>query len=146
MQGDVKGFGQSMGATAAVVASSRPELQGKIACLLLWVSDPVISYNKQKEEIFEEEGQKYKGKFWQEAKQADFLACLRNFKRGMHLVYGEYDRYVSKEERNKVIAEVKRKSQQILILKGQNHSPWKYDAAQNVYREELKILQKWFIG
>jgi len=137
-------LGQSMGAAASVVASAREELKGEIVCLLLWVPGPVLVFNKPANKIYEEEGEKYRGTFWLEAKKADFMGCLRKFKGKMHLVYGEDDRYVSKKSRDEVIAEVKKKGQKVMILKGQNHSPWKYDMAQEVYQEELKIIQDCF--
>lgn len=137
-------LGQSMGATASVIPSVRQNLEGKIICLSLWAPGPVLAFNKQANKTYEEEGEKYRGTFWLEAQNTDFMGCLRRYKGKIHLVYGEYDRYVSKKSRGKVIAEVKKKGQEVMILKGQNHSPWKYDTAQKVYKEELKMMQKCF--
>lgn len=136
-------LGQSMGAAATVIATSRQDLKDKIHCILLWV--PGVNDGDFKggyEEVFEEAGQKYKGRFWIEAHNADFFKCLEEYKRGIHLVYGEMDRYISKDLREKVIEIVKRKGEPIMILKGQDHSPWEYDVVQEVYKQELVKLKE----
>ncbi len=138
-------LGQSMGAAAIVIATSKQELKNKIPCILLWVpgvNDGDLTENS--EEVFEEGGQKYKGKFWTEASNANFFKHLQDYKRGIHLVYGEEDRYVSKALRDKVIEIVKKKGEPFMILKGQNHSPWEFNTIQNVYNEELEVLKKYF--
>lgn len=135
-------LGQSMGGAATVIATSRPELKDKIPVILLWV--PGVNegdFNGEAEEIFEEGGQKYKGKFWLEAKEADFFKCLDNYKGRIHLVYGENDKYISQELRDKAINAVKAKNEPVVVLKGQDHSPWEFALAQEVYKEELKLLQ-----
>ncbi|KKQ49157.1 MAG: hypothetical protein US68_C0018G0003 [Candidatus Shapirobacteria bacterium GW2011_GWE1_38_10] len=134
-----------MGGAATVIATSRPELKDKIPCILLWV--PGVNegdFNGNSEEIFEEAGQKYKGKFWLEAREADFFRCLGDYTGKIHLVYGENDRFISKELRDRVLVIVKEKGQQAKILKGQDHSPWEYDLVQKVYKEELDILKSSF--
>jgi len=134
-------LGQSMGGAATVIATSRKELKDKIPCILLWV--PGVNdgdFNGKPEEIFEEGGQKYKGKFWMEARKADFFKCLNAYKGRIHLVYGEEDKYISQDLRDRVIKIVKEKGQAVKILKGQDHSPWEYDLCQEVYQEELKLL------
>jgi pimeloyl-ACP methyl ester carboxylesterase len=137
-------LGQSMGASTTVVASARPEVKEKIKCLLLWVPDPKTTFDKSPNEIYEEGGQKYKGTFWQEAKDSDFFGCLNQFEGAIHLVYGENDKYISKELRNEVVDAVKAKNQKVIILPKQDHSPWEFDIAQQVYDEELIILNRCF--
>ncbi|OQY66433.1 hypothetical protein B6D29_02740 [Microgenomates bacterium UTCPR1] len=61
----------------------------------------------------------------------------------MHLVYGERDRYVDKRDIKELIKIVKEKEQPVKILKDQDHSPWEYDVAQEVYEEETKFLDKY---
>lgn len=138
-------MGQSMGAAVSIVATSKPELKDKIPCILLWA--PGVNdgdFNGGYDEVFEEAGQKYRGKFWKEARQANSFKCLEEYKGGIHLVYGEKDRYVSKELRERVIEIVKKKRQPYMVLKGQDHSPWEYDLAQDVYRQELVKLKEYF--
>ena len=139
-------LGQSMGGAATVVATSRPEIKDKIPCILLWV--PGVNegdFNGKPNEIFEEGGQKYKGKFWIEAREGNFFKCLDDYGGGIHLVYGEKDRFISQNLRNKVIDLVKSKGQQAEILKGQDHSPWEYDLCQKIYKEELEIIERYLV-
>ncbi len=138
-------MGQSMGAAATTVAASKPELKDKIPCILLWV--PGVNdgdFNGDYEEVFEEGGQKYKGRFWKEAQDANFFKCLDEYKGGIHLVYGEIDRYIDKESREKVIEMVKEKGQPFMVLKGQDHSPWEFDLVQEVYKQEIEKLKEYF--
>jgi len=137
-------LGQSMGGTATVIATSRPELIDRIPCVLLWV--PGVNegdFNGNPEEVFEEGGQKYKSKFWMEVREADFFKCVDRYAGGIHLVYGENDRYISLDLRNRVIEVIKSKKQPYVVLEGQVHSPWNYDSCQYVYTEELKFLDKY---
>lgn len=137
-------LGQSMGAAATVIATSKQELRNKIPCILLWV--PGVNdgdFKGEYHEIFEEAGQKYRGKFWIEAHNANFFKCLEEYKGGMHVVYGEKDRYISPDLRDKVIKLVKEKGQTFIVLKGQDHSPWEYDLVQEVYKEELTKLKEY---
>lgn len=135
-------FGQSMGATASVIASNNPDIKGKIHCLLLWVPDAVTTTDANPDETYEEGGQKYMGRFWCEAKNSNFFQCLEEYEEGIHLVYGEIDRYVKRELIERTIQMVKAKKQPVMVLKGQDHSPWEYNLVQNVYREELSKLNK----
>ena len=135
-------LGQSMGATITMIVAAKNELKDKISCILLWVPDPKSTYTNDGNEIGEEGGQKYRGTFWQEARDANFFQCAKDYQGGIHLVFGENDRYISQELRNKVIEEVKAKNQPYMILSGQDHSSWDFDIAQNVYKEELIFLKK----
>ena len=136
-------LGQSMGATTTVIAVNQPEIKDKISCILLWVPDAKSTVNHKSEEIFEEGAQKYKGKFWLEARDCDFFKCLDEFKGGIHLVYGEFDKYVEKEIIRKTIDMVKGKGFEVIRLKGQDHSPWTFDLVQTVYKKELKVLDRY---
>lgn len=137
-------LGQSMGATTTVIATSKPEIKGKISCILLWVPDPKSTFNEDPNKVEEEGGQKYKNTFWQEAKNSDFFKCLNDYNGKIYLVYGEDDRYISQELRDQIAKVVKDKGQPVKILKGQDHSPWDFDLVQEVYKEELKILKSSF--
>ncbi|HET9017219.1 MAG TPA: alpha/beta fold hydrolase [Thermomicrobiaceae bacterium] len=135
-------LGQSMGATASVLASARPGLRGRIACLLLWVPDPKATFGGNADEVYVEGGQCYRGRFWQEAEAEDFFAALEAFAGPIHLVYGEQDRYVSPELRRQVIEVVQRKGQQALVLPEQDHSPWDPALCEEVYRSEISLLAR----
>ncbi len=139
---EVNILGQSMGASATIAATSNPLIKDKIPCILLWVPDPETDFSENPGEICEEGGQKYRSTFWQEAKDSNIFQCLNDYKGKIHLVYGEVDRYVSKDLMNKTIKTVKDKGQEVMILKGQDHSPWEYDLAQEVYKQELDLLKQ----
>jgi len=138
-------MGQSMGAAVSIVATNRPELKNKISCVLLWV--PGVNdgdFKGDAEEICEEDGQKYTGKFWKEAQDEDSFKALEEYAGGIHLVYGEKDRYVSKDLRERVIEVVKKKGEPYMVLKGQDHSPWAFDLVQEVYKQEIEKLARYF--
>lgn len=137
-------LGQSMGATTCVAASADKTLQGKIVALLLWVPDPKSSTQVESDMVFEEGGQKYTGRFWNEARESDFFGCLDKYSNPIHLVYGENDRYISATLRDKVISRVREKEGKVCILSGEDHSPWQYENAQRVMSEEMKFLQNVF--
>jgi len=139
---EVNLLGQSMGASAVIVASSSSQLKGKIPCLLLWVPDPETDFTGDTQKIYEEGGQKYRGLFWQEAKDSDIYQCLTDYVGKIHLVYGEKDKYVKRKLVNKTLKIVEAKGQSTLILPGQDHSPWEFDLVQEVYRRELIKLQE----
>lgn len=135
-------LGQSMGASATVVATHNPAIVGKIPCILLWVPDPKSNIGEMAGQLYEEGGQKYDGKFWQEAKESNFYECLDLYNGAIHLVYGETDRYVDQELKNRTIDIVKDKGQKTMILHGQDHSPWEYDSVRVVYKTELELLNQ----
>ena len=139
---DVSLLGQSMGATATMIATNHPILKDKIGKIILWVPDPETDFKEDPETIGEEAGQLYKNSFWQEAKDMDFFECLDKYQGKIHLVYGEFDKYVSGELRDETVKKVSLKNGKILILDGQDHSPWEYEQARKVYKEELIFLQK----
>lgn len=134
--------GSSLGPSRIFVDSE--ELKDKIQCLLLWVPDPKSTFNNVVDAVYEENGQKYKGTFWQEVKEADFFGCLEKYKGAIHLVYGEEDKFITKDLREQVMAKVGEKGQPFIILPGQDHSPWAFDSCQKVYREELDFLRRCF--
>jgi esterase/lipase len=137
-------LGQSMGATTSMVVAAQTDLKDKIPCLLLWVPDAKSNVNLDPEVIDEEGGQRFKNRFWTEARDADFFEALDSYSGGIHLVYGETDRYVSQDLKNKTVEKIKSKNQPYMILTGQDHSSWDYDAAQKVYSEEIEFLRKYF--
>lgn len=100
-------LGQSMGATAVVAIMSDSQIRNKVKCLLLWVPDPKSTFDKDPNQIYEEGGQKYKGSFWQEAKESNFFDCLQIYTGKIHLIYGERDMYVDEKLRKRVIEQVK---------------------------------------
>lgn len=136
-------LGQSMGATNTMLVAGQDKFKDKIPCIILWVPDAKSNTSVDPNKIYEEDGQKYKGSFWTEAADANFFRALDKYHGGIHLVYGEHDKYVAKELREKTIAKVQAKGQPYMILPGQEHSPWDFDLAQQVYEEEIKFLLRY---
>jgi len=100
-------LGQSMGATTTMVVAGKDHLKNRVPCVILWVPDAKSNTSVNPEQTYEEGGQIYKGKFWTEASAADFLGAMEKYNGGIHLVYGENDRYISKELREKTIEKQK---------------------------------------
>ncbi|AKM81279.1 MAG: BAAT/Acyl-CoA thioester hydrolase [candidate division TM6 bacterium GW2011_GWF2_28_16] len=136
-------LGQSMGATNTMVVVGQDHLKDRIPCIILWVPDAKSEISVDPEQIYEEDGQKYKGKFWMQACNADFVGAMNKYQGGIHLVYGEQDKYITKELRDKTIEMVKAKGQPYMVLSGQNHSSWEFDVTQQVYKEEIEFLAKY---
>ena len=136
-------LGHSMGGGTAIAVSAETELSGSIKCLLLWTpGDYDPKYNVDAEKTYEEKGQQYKGKFWHEVGDYKIKDCLRQFNGGIHLVFGESDKYISEAERNEFKEIVQSKGEDYMILPGQDHSDWEFEWAQRVYEEEIKKLKK----
>ena len=136
-------LGQSMGATTSMIVAGQEKLKNKIPCIILWVPDAKTGVNVKTNKVYEEGGQKYKGNFWLEAKNANFFKALENYPGGIHLVYGEKDKYISTDLRNQTVNAIKAKGQPYMILPDQDHSSWDYDETKKVYKEEIKFLQKY---
>lgn len=137
-------LGQSMGATAALLAATDKSLENKITTLILWVPDPKSYVKVKPNKIYEENGEIYKGSFWIEAKEMNFLKKLTMYKGKIHLVYGETDCFVNKKDINNVIKIIKKRKDNFMILKGEDHSKWSYAATEKVFKEELNFLDKNF--
>jgi len=138
-------LGQSMGGATTIATTAREDIKNKIPCIILWspgVND--IDFKGGSEEIFEEGGQIYKGKFWIEAQRNKIFKCLEEYQGKIHLVYGESDKFISQELRDKAIQIVKEKGQPFMILKGQDHSSWEFEKSQEVFKEELELIKSSF--
>ncbi len=137
-------LGQSMGATASLVAASRPELKDQIPAVLLWVPDPKLDPQVEASQVYEEAGEQYRGQFWIEAQAAGFMSRLDEYSGGIHLVYGEHDRYVTAAAKQQVMEKVTAKGQPVMVLANQDHSPWDFDSAQQVFQAELEFVKRYF--
>jgi pimeloyl-ACP methyl ester carboxylesterase len=102
-------LGQSMGASAAMIAAGRPKLRDRIPALVLWVPDPKEDLQHPDERYatligevdgyVDEGGQRVRGAFWREAGRAGFYSALEAYPGAIHLVYGEDDVYVPPKTR-----------------------------------------------
>lgn len=137
-------LGHSMGGATVIAASAEAELNGLIKCLLLWApGDYEAQNNIDSEEMYEQKGYRFKGKFLNEVKKARVKKCLKNYQGGIHLVFGESDKYINEESRNEFKKIVESKGEDYMVLPGQDHSDWEFKWAQRVYEEEIKKLKKY---
>lgn len=139
-------LGQSMGGATTIATTAREDIKNKIPCIILWspgVND--VDFKGGSEETFEEGGQIYKGKFWMEAQKNKIFKCLEEYQGKIHLVYGENDKFISQELRNKTIQIVKEKGQSFMVLKEQDHSSWEFEKSQEVFKIELELIKLSFI-
>ena len=135
-------LGESMGASAAIVAARKDRIHGKVSALLLWSPDPVTSSSADPAAIYEERGQKFRGRFWTEAKEANILSALRAFEGGIHLVHGELDDIVGRDM-SKLLEVARESGGTVLTLDNEGHSNWGEDTALMVYRQEIEKLNVW---
>ena len=135
-------LGESMGASAAIVAAGQDRNRGMVSALLLWSPDPVSSFDGDPAAIYEENGQRYRGQFWLEADEADILGSMRAFDGAIHLVYGADDAVVGRDM-DKVVDGVRDMRGTVLILDGEGHSNWREGTARMVFDQELERLREW---
>jgi len=136
-------LGHSLGGATSIAAAETTELKGKVKCLLLWApADYETQGNISSEKIYEQKGQQFKGKFLIEVEKMKIRECLKNYQGGIHLVFGESDKYVSKRLRNEFREIVESKGENYMMLPGQDHSDWEFKWAQKIYQEEIQKLKK----
>ncbi|MDD3999029.1 MAG: alpha/beta hydrolase [Candidatus Shapirobacteria bacterium] len=137
-------LGHSLGGAVAIITATETELKDKIKCLFLWApGDYEAQNNIDSEEMYEQKGYRFKGKFLNEVKKARVKKCLKNYQGGIHLVFGESDKYINEESRNEFKKIVESKGEDYMVLPGQDHSDWEFKWAQRVYEEEIKKLKKY---
>lgn len=56
-----------MGATTTMIVAGQDKFTDQIPCIILWVPDAKSNTSVNPNQVYEEGGQKYKGKFWIEA-------------------------------------------------------------------------------
>ena len=135
-------LGESMGASAAMVASSQDQIRRRVSSVFLWSPDPMTNFDGDPAVVYEESGQKYPGQFWQEAKEADVLGSLQAFDGGIHLAYGSNDDVVGREM-DRVVDAVRERQGTLLKLDGEGHSGWSEDTARMVFAREFELLREW---
>ncbi len=135
---EVSVVGESMGATAAMVAMADEEFNGKIKDLVLIVPDPVMECDPDEGEILEEKGEKYDGKYWVQAYNLNFMKCLENYKGEIFFAYGDKDEVVGIGNVDRVIELSTKRKDKILILEGEGHSGWRYSNVEKVLNEVVK--------
>jgi dienelactone hydrolase len=138
-------LGQSTGATAVMAAASRPALTVDVPCVLLWVPGLFDDWvDSTTGELEEEEGQLYPPTFWSEARDARFVECVASYPGGIHLVYGERDRFTSESQRRRAVDAVSRSpGNEVMVLEDEDHSSWRYASAQRVFEAQRAFLKRY---
>jgi len=134
-------FGQSMGATAAIVAAATiPEL----ATIVLWVPDPKINPpNPDPSGYDEAAGQIVQSSYWQEAHDAQAAEKLRSMKCPAYIVQCGEDQYVTPEN-HEAIARNAQSNHQVVMLGGYGHGNWPYAEALGIVNASVNFLVQSF--
>lgn len=131
-------FGQSMGASAAiVVASRRPELAGLVA----WVPDPNTDpLDVGADDLLEEAGQLVRGRYWQEAREADVAGCLSRVACPAYLVQCTEDALVDEANR-RAIAVAARDHHVVDTWDGLPHSAWSHQQSTEIIERSVTFVR-----
>lgn len=131
-------FGQSMGASAAiVVASRRPALTGLVA----WVPDPNTDLlDVDPDEVLEEAGQLVQGRYWLEAREADVAGCLTRVACPAYVVQCTGDALVDEANR-RAIAQAARDHHLIDTWAGLPHSAWTHQQTTEIIERSVNFVR-----
>lgn len=135
-------LGSSIGANVAVSVAADPELHYHISGLILWMPDPVLEFKLDPDKTYEQGGLEFKGKFWQEAYQADFLDALHNYTGPVQVVYGSEDQVVDAHSRKAVADSMKLRHQPVLTLHGEGHGKWSAAAQGKAFAAGVEFIDK----
>lgn len=128
-------FGQSMGASAVIVAASQlPQLSAIVA----WVPDASIdAYDGP--EIAEEKGQRVSASFWREAHAARIPERLSSIKAPALIVQCTGDEYVDAQNRAALERAVA-PDHSIATYDGLSHSMWTYEQAEEIIERSVRFV------
>lgn len=132
-------FGQSMGGATVIDAAS--QIPG-ISAAVAWVPDPCVDTFRHPNDTFvEENGQRVKIRYWQEAHDAKLAEKLRLVAAPMYVVQCSNDEYVSAENH----AAIEKNSQRhhtVEMFEGLTHSNWTHEQAQEIVAKSIDFLVK----
>jgi dienelactone hydrolase len=136
-------FGQSMGASAAIVVSSwLPALSALVA----WVPDPNVDpLGAGPLDVIEEGGELVRGNYWIEARQACVAQRLTQVDCPAYIVQCTSDAFVDHENRAAIEGSAQ-SHHRIDTHEGLNHSAWSYNDAQNIVIRSVDFLADRFSG
>jgi len=137
-------LGQSMGGRAAVAAAAK--LRDVLEGLALWSPGPMLNANSWEPdgEWLEEEGQRVRSTFWQEAATIDFLDLYQSLTCPVYMIFGSADQLIPLEEMRAVEAACKN-GDQIKVIEGLPHSAWPEPPRLSILRETRQQLESWFV-
>jgi pimeloyl-ACP methyl ester carboxylesterase len=134
-------FGQSMGASAAIVVSSwLPALSALVA----WVPDPNVDPLKAGPlDVIEEGGELVRGQYWIEARQACVAKRLTEVDCPAYIVQCTSDAFVDRENRA-AIEDSAQPQHRIDTYEGRSHSAWSFNDAQSIVVRSVDFLADTF--
>jgi pimeloyl-ACP methyl ester carboxylesterase len=132
-------LGQSMGGTAAMAATAA--LGGRLRCLALWSPGPMLGAapDVDADAWMEEDGQRVRAAFWQEAAAVDFLGCFARLDVPAYAVFGTADDLIAEVEMRRVEAAAK-PGDRVRVIEGLAHSAWPYERRTEIIRETADFL------
>jgi alpha-beta hydrolase superfamily lysophospholipase len=134
-------LGQSMGGLAVLAAAAN--LGGALKGLALWSAGPAVEApTPGSGEWIEEEGQRVRAAFWDEAASFDFLSLYRRVACPAHMVFGTADHLIPPEAVRLVEAACK-PGDQIAVIDGLPHSAWPEPPRAEVLAETTRQLAGW---
>jgi pimeloyl-ACP methyl ester carboxylesterase len=132
-------LGQSMGGTAVIAATAA--LAGRLRAVALWSPGPMLKRGPDRDanEWMEEEGQRVRGAFWNEAEAIDFLGCFARLNVPAYIVFGSADDLIGEDEMRRVETAAK-PGDRVRVVEGLPHSAWPYQARTEIIAETADFL------
>ena len=129
-------LGQSMGASAALVAAADLDLRALVA----WVPDAKPGrYVPDGSGFMEEGGQRGADACWEQAHAADVEGARRSVAAPVRLVFTTADEYVDAANRGALIAAAK-PADEVVVHQGWPHSAWTWDRATDEIEATVRFL------
>lgn len=130
-------FGQSMGASTALVAASR---LSDLGCVVTWVPDPSVEpFTPPASGLIEENGQIVRALYWQEAHDADIVGCCAKITAPTLVIQCSDDEYVSAENHEALINNAQA-NHKLIMLNGFRHSSWTHEQGKQVIDLSVKFI------
>lgn len=134
-------FGQSMGASAAIVAAAGLP---RLTALVAWVPDPNIEpFVPGAEEFLEENSQLVRPRYWREAHEARVAERFERVDMPAYLVFATADCFVDEANRRALIDRAK-PQHRVEVFEGYVHSAWTYDQATDIIQRSCDFLVEAF--
>jgi alpha-beta hydrolase superfamily lysophospholipase len=132
-------FGQSMGASAVIVAGAQTPA---ISAVVAWVPDPSIDeFVPPANGIIEEGGQVVHADFWQQAHDADISAQLATLAAPAYIVQCTGDAFVDANNRD-AIATHAQTHHTVATYEGMSHSAWTHAEFVEIVGNSVEFLAR----
>jgi alpha-beta hydrolase superfamily lysophospholipase len=132
-------FGQSMGASAVIVAGAQiPEIGAVVA----WVPDPgVDEFVAPTTNIIEEGGQVVHAEFWQQAHDANIASSLASLAAPAYIVQCTGDAFVNQQNRDAIQSHAL-PHHAVVTHEGLAHSAWSYAEFAEIVSDSVAFLAR----